>query len=247
MTQFDLELSLGGICFSKEKMSSHSDSDYVNLIRVRAGVASVSHNGMRYIVFNNERPGPIAGPGNILDDWPSLHQAGFGPVDAILPVSDDPPQAYLCRGEAALIKLGSSPGGDLLVESPESTDKCWPTLPWKYSYRADAALRNPDNESEAYSPLGGTRVTGYIAHAWATLRKVGLDSPSEAILPHPGNRGEAYFFVKEHYFVLDIRVVQRKASWWMVLTRSLTNFRHSSMPASTRIEYTTDALLLSPG
>ncbi|KAG2148086.1 hypothetical protein DEU56DRAFT_730223, partial [Suillus clintonianus] len=83
---------------------------------------------MRYVSTNmlystNDCPGPIARPGNILDDWP-LRQVGFGFIDAILPVPDDHPQAYFfSRDESALIQLGSSPGGVFLVESPETTVK----------------------------------------------------------------------------------------------------------------------------
>lgn len=55
---------------------------------------------IEYFFFNNERPGPIAGSGNNFDDWPSLGQAGFGFVDAI--ISGDPPEAhFFCLGEAA--------------------------------------------------------------------------------------------------------------------------------------------------
>jgi hypothetical protein len=38
----------------------------------------------RYGVFNKERgSGPIAGPGNFFDDWPSLRQAELGFEDII--------------------------------------------------------------------------------------------------------------------------------------------------------------------
>lgn len=49
-----------------------------------------THTGYIMIVFNNVRcHWSIAVPGNYLDDWPLLWQAGFGFVDIILPVSDD--------------------------------------------------------------------------------------------------------------------------------------------------------------
>lgn len=141
------------------------------------------------IVSNNVRcPGPIAWPGNYLDDWPLLCQAGFGFVDIILPVPDDLTSWSSCPHLAWLIALWRFCWLNLQKARTSASRLFFQ----RYSYRTDAVLRNPDNDlgrtssSGGYTPLDVRSASGcklgHIVHDWAYLRKVCLDSPIEAIL-----------------------------------------------------------------
>lgn len=112
-----------------------------------------------------------------------------------------------------------------MVGSSESTNKHWPTLPWRYSYRADVVLRNTDNESEAYFFLG-TLYTLLDVHSVnrGTLFMIGLPFTKLAliVLSRP-----FYLILAIGLRLLLLGIVQRRAFSWMA--------QIGSLPASTRI------------
>ncbi|KAF9258743.1 hypothetical protein L218DRAFT_876344, partial [Marasmius fiardii PR-910] len=71
----------------------------------------------------------VSGPKPILDNWPSLKQAGFGVIDAILPYPGDSKKAYFFSGKKyALIDIKPGSTDDKILNGPKLIRTEWPSL-----------------------------------------------------------------------------------------------------------------------
>ncbi|KIM41606.1 hypothetical protein M413DRAFT_27916 [Hebeloma cylindrosporum] len=131
------------------------------------------------------------GPKSIANEWPSLNQAGFATVDAVLPNPADKSQAYFFSGTRyALIKINPWSNDDYIAIGPNFIADEWPSLRKAGFTTIDLALTNPANTDEAYFFSGSRYVlinvkpgsnNDYIvdgpkpvADNWSSLKKAGF-------------------------------------------------------------------------
>ncbi|KAK0455355.1 Hemopexin-like domain-containing protein [Desarmillaria tabescens] len=70
----------------------------------------------------------LDGPKSIVDNWPSLKQAGFKTVDVALPNPSDQSMAYFFSGKN-YVKVKVNPGAeDSIVGGPRAVSSGWPSL-----------------------------------------------------------------------------------------------------------------------
>ncbi|KIM41543.1 hypothetical protein M413DRAFT_27869 [Hebeloma cylindrosporum] len=111
--------------------------------------------GTQYVLINTKLGSTgdyiINGPKTIVDEWPSLKQAGFTTVDAILPHPRVDSKAYFFSGDKyVLIKMTPGTTNDYIINGPKEIASEWPSLRKAGFTRVDAVLRNPGNRDEAY-------------------------------------------------------------------------------------------------
>jgi len=164
----------------------------------------------------------INGPNFIVGGWPSLKQAGFGEVDAVLPNPQNPKREayFFFRDQYALINI--KPDTNYIINGPKSIAANWPSLRQAgFSDGIDAVLPNPKNTNEAYffckdryaliniSPgsTGDYIVNGpkSIGDNWPSLRQAGFADGLDAALPNPRKAGEAYFFCGDNYALINTK------------------------------------------
>lgn len=93
----------------------------------------------------------INGPKNIAQEWPSLREAGFTTVDAVLPNPANKEEAYFFSGDQyVLINIQPGTNDDYIINGPKSIRDNWPSLASAGFDVVDAVLPNPDNSDEAY-------------------------------------------------------------------------------------------------
>ncbi|KAI0676608.1 hypothetical protein C8Q78DRAFT_1065378 [Trametes maxima] len=111
---------------------------------------------MEQYALINIRPGTtsdyiVNGPKNTVGEWPSLRQAGFKTVDAVLPNPANSDEAYFFSGERyALINIKPGSNDDYIVNGPKNIVSEWPSLRKAGFKTVDAVLPNPSNSAEAY-------------------------------------------------------------------------------------------------
>ncbi|KIM41540.1 hypothetical protein M413DRAFT_27868 [Hebeloma cylindrosporum] len=179
--------------------------------------------GDQYALIN-VRPGTTddtleAGPKLIFGNWPSLVEAGFGNVDAILQNPNNlQHEAYFFYGTHQLSPLGST--GDYIINGPKTIVDEWPSLKQAGFSTVDAILPHPRVASKAYFFSGdkyalikivpGTTddciINGPkpIATEWPSLCQAGF-TRVDAALRNPGNRDEAYFFSGSQYVLISVK------------------------------------------
>ncbi|KAE8330697.1 Hemopexin [Aspergillus sergii] len=167
------------------------------------------------------------GPAKIADYWPGITKAGFGTVEAVLPIQGVKTEFYFFfGGRVARIKF--SPGGnDTVVEGPlKITDK-WKSLSDAGFDTIDAAMSVPGGQNEAYLFRGTKYVRIDVANdkitygpaklvdEWPGLTQVGFDSVDAAIpVPNAKVDGETYFFKGSQYARIQvIRSGADKVTW----------------------------------
>jgi len=92
-------------------------------------------------------------PQDIATTWPSLTQAGFSRVDAVLTRPGSDSDAYFFSGTRYVVINVKS---DARVAGPQTITAGWASLAAAGFRRVDAVLPNPDNANEAYF-FSGTR------------------------------------------------------------------------------------------
>lgn len=162
----------------------------------------------------------VLGPKNISTEWPSLLEAGFGSVDAVLPNPDNIDEAYFFYGtQYALIKVKPGTNDDVLILGPKVITSEWPSLRRAGFDAVDAVLPNPNNKDQAYffrktqyvliSVSSGTNddqiVNGpkEIVTEWPSLRDANFSTVDMA-LPSPEGGGETYFFSGTQYVLIKL-------------------------------------------
>lgn len=133
----------------------------------------------------------INGPHKTLDMWPSLREAGFSKLDAVLPIFNESDEAYFFSGTRyARIKFRPGSTNDFIVNGPKVITNEWPSLRKAGFSTVDVAFHSPKNNGEAYFFNGdkyvcimikpGTNadyiVTGpsKVADNWPSLREAGF-------------------------------------------------------------------------
>ncbi|KAG6550501.1 hypothetical protein Mapa_007975 [Marchantia paleacea] len=133
----------------------------------------------------------IDGPRVIVDAWPSLRQAGFTTVDAILPSPNGDGEVYFFRGtQYVLVKVKPGTTDDYIVTGPKSIVGYWPSLRDAGFDTVDAILPSSKGNGEVYFFKGsqyvlvkvipGTTndyiITGpkSIGDYWPSLRQAGF-------------------------------------------------------------------------
>ncbi|KIY49760.1 hypothetical protein FISHEDRAFT_17148, partial [Fistulina hepatica ATCC 64428] len=161
------------------------------------------------------------GPKTLVDNWPSLVQANFGFVDAVLPNPDKKEEMYFFfREKYALINI--EPGASFyrttknhIVNGPKDISTDWPSLKEANFTTVDAVLPSPMNKYQAYffsgeryaliqfEPVNDFLVNGPkpITSEWPSLAKAGFKTV-DAILPHPDDAYKAYVFSDAKYVLI---------------------------------------------
>ncbi|KAI0006462.1 hypothetical protein F4779DRAFT_21585 [Xylariaceae sp. FL0662B] len=85
----------------------------------------------RYVAINT-KPGTISdtiawGPKNIVDNWPSLVEAQFGSIDAVLPVSGGE-MYFFCMDRYVVVDIKPGTTNDTILFGPEKIATGWPSL-----------------------------------------------------------------------------------------------------------------------
>ncbi|KIM41605.1 hypothetical protein M413DRAFT_27915 [Hebeloma cylindrosporum] len=111
--------------------------------------------GTQYVLINTRLGSTddyiINGPKDIANEWPSLRQAGFSSVDAVLPNPRNIGEAYFFSGiRYALIRINPGTNNDYIVNGPKFIANEWPSLRQAGFTTIDSVLRNPANSEEAY-------------------------------------------------------------------------------------------------
>jgi len=109
-------------------------------------------SGEDYALINADPRTPndvvIDGPKNIITEWPSLRNAGFKAIDAVLLNPMNSEQAYFFRGEQyALIHILKGPNKDYIVDGPKPM---WPCLKDAGFEEIVMILPNLSNANEAF-------------------------------------------------------------------------------------------------
>lgn len=108
-------------------------------------------SGSRYVLINVTRNSIVHEPKQILTEWPSLRQAGFTTVDAVLPNPDDEGEAYFFSGERyVLVKIRPGTRNDFIVNGPKVTRTEWPSLRQAGFSVVEAAIPHPTENEQAY-------------------------------------------------------------------------------------------------
>ncbi|CAE6417055.1 unnamed protein product [Rhizoctonia solani] len=188
----------------------------------RAAINITGHNqsyffkGDKYVKINwtpgNTDDTIQYGPTEFAKEWPSLKEAGFNQIDAILPIPGHDHRAYFfCGGNYARIEFTPG-GGDKIVGSGVHTiEGAWPSLKKAGFKHVDGALLVPGRADEAYifsgeqycrvkfkegqtddELIGGPRD---IAGVWSASGFKTIDT----IIPRPGNDANAYLFCGDNY------------------------------------------------
>ncbi|KAH8690290.1 Hemopexin-like domain-containing protein [Talaromyces proteolyticus] len=157
------------------------------------------------------------GPETITRYWPSLVKAGFGTVDAVLPVPGVKGEAYFFRGSRYVrIKVVPETSDDTIVYGPHKITDKWASLAKAGFDTVDAAMEVPGKDGEAYFFRGANYVRVHVwddkvvygpaklATEWPGLTEAGFDTV-DAALPIAKGNGETYFFNGINY--VKIRVV----------------------------------------
>jgi Hemopexin len=156
------------------------------------------------------------GPATITEHWPSLAKAGFGTVDAILPVPDVKGDAYFFHGgRYARIRVHPSTSNDTIVYGPSKISETWKSLTAAGFDTVDAAIAVPGVAGEAYFFRGTKYVRIHvwddkvvygpktISDTWPGLTEAGFDTV-DAILPIANTHGDAYFFSGTNYAKITV-------------------------------------------
>jgi len=93
----------------------------------------------------------ISGPKKITPDWPSLSKIGFNALDAALPSPKGDGETYFFSGtQYALIKFVPGTSEDHVIDGPKDIAAEWPSLRNAGFSSVDAALPNPEDNTEVY-------------------------------------------------------------------------------------------------
>ncbi|KIY43021.1 hypothetical protein FISHEDRAFT_54293 [Fistulina hepatica ATCC 64428] len=161
------------------------------------------------------------GPKTLIDDWPSLVQANFGFVDAVLPNPDKKEEMYFFfREKYALINTEPGTTKNHIVDGPKDISTEWPSLKEANFTIVDAVLPSPVHKYRAYFFSGehyaliefapGTTnnfvVNGPkpITSEWPSLREARFKTV-DAILPHPDDAYKAYVFSDTKYVLIHFQ------------------------------------------
>ncbi|KAI0642513.1 hypothetical protein C8Q79DRAFT_982320 [Trametes meyenii] len=162
----------------------------------------------------------VEGPDVIVKGWPSLVEAGFATVDAILPVPGSDEKLFVFSGEqSACVHVASGTTADLTVNKGVDIAHAWPALKEAGFNTVDAVLPNPANNEEAFffsgeswallrvapAPREASIVEGLasIYGRWPAFQQAGF-RVVDAILHNPANFGEAFAFSGEEYALINI-------------------------------------------
>ncbi|KAA8645760.1 hypothetical protein EYZ11_011618 [Aspergillus tanneri] len=160
------------------------------------------------------------GPVPIKDYWGSLNKAGFGTVEAVLPVDGATTEFYFFHGSSvARIKFTPKAGDDSITDGPLKITEKWKCLAGKGFDTVDVTLAVPGKTNEAYF-FKGTRYVrlnvvddrivygpANVVDEWPGLAKAGFDS-IQASIPIPKDKaklpGETYFFKGDKYVRVQV-------------------------------------------
>ncbi|KNG91509.1 hypothetical protein ANOM_000142 [Aspergillus nomiae NRRL 13137] len=145
---------------------------------------------------------------SIRSTWKSLNKAGFGTVDAVVPVPDTESSIYVFSGAKYLrLKLDLNTWEDTLeYGEPSLIVSSWKSLKKVGFDRVDAAMVVPGSKKNIYFFRGLEWVDvsvddtiisqGTIAESWPSLVQAGFDTV-DAILP---NNDDTYYFFSGDQF-----------------------------------------------
>ncbi|KAE8166621.1 Hemopexin [Aspergillus tamarii] len=167
------------------------------------------------------------GPAKISENWPAITKAGFGTVEAVLPIPDVRTDFYFFfGGRVARVKF--SPGhDDAITEGPLKITEKWKSLSSAGFDTIDSAMVVPGQKDEAYLFKGTKYVRinvkddkitfgpANLADEWPGLTQAGFDSV-DAVIPVPNAKvdGEAYFFKGSQYARIQVvRSGADKLTW----------------------------------
>ncbi|KAK4163338.1 Hemopexin-like domain-containing protein [Cladorrhinum sp. PSN259] len=111
-------------------------------------------SGFKYVRYklipssNDEKI--FSGPHHITEKWASLKDAGFYTVDAVLPVPNNPQEAYFNGNKYVRIRVVDSSRTDKLIYGPSVITEKWKSLEQVGFTTIDAALLVPGHEGQAY-------------------------------------------------------------------------------------------------
>ncbi|KAG6861580.1 hypothetical protein C0995_014876 [Termitomyces sp. Mi166 len=149
----------------------------------------------------------VVGPRPIIEDWPSLAEANFDDVDAILPNPEDTQQMYFFSGATFDYIIGGvaeiSDWKSLKEAGFMTVDAVLPVCGNKNQvyFFSDDFFILVEFEPGKYDHLVTQRKR--IAEEWQSLKAAEFNTV-DAILPVPGKPNQAFFFSYERYMIVDV-------------------------------------------
>ncbi|KAK0507146.1 hypothetical protein JMJ35_010184 [Cladonia borealis] len=108
-------------------------------------------SGNRYVLISITEDGIIRGPNIITDKWPSLRQAGFATVDAVMPNPSNKEEAYFFSGSKyALVTIKPDSTDDTIINGPKDIQTEWPSLKKAGFTKVDAILPRQIEHGRAF-------------------------------------------------------------------------------------------------
>ncbi|KAF8873095.1 hypothetical protein CPB85DRAFT_601553 [Mucidula mucida] len=163
------------------------------------------------------------GPRTIIKDWPSLVQANFGYVDAVLLNPNNQQQMYFFfRKKCARIHIKSGQTDEHIIDKPKNISTEWPSLKKAGFHTVDAVLPHPSHKHKVcgfsgewyvlihynFQPGGNQDyiVSGptLITAQWPPLKEANFKTV-DTILVHPTDVQKAYVFSGDQYVLIEMQ------------------------------------------
>ncbi|OQD60548.1 hypothetical protein PENPOL_c022G09465 [Penicillium polonicum] len=168
-------------------------------------------SGTQYARVNFASDKIETGPHWITSQWGTFKKAGFGTVDAIVEVPNEPNQFYaFYGGQYFRAKIDSNGSDSFVYSAPKSIASEWPGLVEAGFDTIDAAVVNPTHPDQIYF-FSGTRSLEYsvskskicwgphtISEGWPSLKEAGFDRV-DAIVKKPETDHIYYVFRGNQY------------------------------------------------
>ncbi|KAB5588700.1 Albumin-2 [Ceratobasidium theobromae] len=152
------------------------------------------------------------GPTEFAKEWPTLKEAGFAQVDAILPIPGHQYRAYFfCGSHYARIDFTPSEPGDKILGGVHPIHGYWRSLEKAGFTTVDGAIQVPGHSDQAYFFSG----EHYVRVRWTegVVNDELLEGPTpikylwpqtgfdqiDTIIPWPGQHDGAYIFSGDYY------------------------------------------------
>ncbi|KAF4596227.1 hypothetical protein EYR40_008088 [Pleurotus pulmonarius] len=162
----------------------------------------------------------LYGPAKIMDQWPSLKQAGFTTIDACLPSPKDDSEVYFFSGDQyCLIKVVPETSNDKIITGPKSIADYWPSLKKAGFTTLEEMFPSPRGDGETYcfkdsnycrikfvpGTLDESLMNGPtdIQAGWPSLKKAGFNSIDVAVVNYQ-DPSQVYCFNGNQYVRIHV-------------------------------------------